>query len=254
MYRTVETELVPDLLPGADPTPVLTVVVPVYNEARTVAELMRRIVAAPYAKEVIVVDDGSTDETPEALRAWQEQPGVTILRHAVNQGKGAAIRTGLAHARGRFTIIQDGDLEYDPQDYPRVIGPLLSGEAQVVYGSRYLRRDPAHPQRWSSFRMGVSLLNLCVRWIYGARLTDEATCYKAFPTAVLRRMDLRCERFEFCPEVTAKACRLGYKIVEVPIRYDARSVREGKKIRWRDGLQALATLWLWRNWRPPMKR
>jgi glycosyltransferase involved in cell wall biosynthesis len=173
---------------------------------------------------------------------------VELLRHAKNLGKGAAIRTGLAQARGRFVIVQDGDLEYDPQDYARVLKPLLSGESQVVYGSRYLERRSGSRRRWSCFRLGVSVLNLCVRLLYGARLTDEATCYKALPTSFLRAMDLCCERFEFCPEVTAKACRLGLTIVEVPIRYDARSTREGKKIRWRDGLAAMATLWRWRRW------
>lgn len=159
------------------------------------------------------------------------------------------MRTGPEQVQGRFTIIQDSDLEYDPQHYPRLIEPLLSGEAQVVYGSRYLRPKAGSRQRWNLFRCGVAMLNLCARLFYGARLTDEATCYKAFPTVLLRAMDLRCERFEFCPEVTAKACRLGLTIRKVPISYDARSVQSGKKIRWTDGLAALAALWRWRDWR-----
>ena len=233
-----------------DLTDVLSVVIPVYNEARTIDELLRRVLAAPYQKQVIVVDDGSTDGTAEALEEWEGHPRLVLLQHSKNRGKGAAVRTALDHAECRFTIVQDGDLEYDPNDYPAVIEPLLCGEADVVYGSRYLRRPGARRRRWSLSRCAVVLLNACVRWLYGVRLTDEATCYKAFPTAMLRAMDLECERFEFCPEVTAKACRLGVRILEVPIGYEARSWRAGKKIRWTDAVQALTTLWRWRNWRP----
>jgi len=234
----------------ASETPLLTVIVPVYNEVHTIDRLLRRVLAAPYEKQVIVVDDGSTDGTVELLEKWEGHARVELLQHSKNRGKGAAIRTGLEHAEGRFTIIQDGDLEYDPQDFPRLIEPLLSGEAQVVYGSRYLGREGGPRQHWRLLRLGVWCLNVCVRLLYGARLTDEATCYKVFPTALLRAMELECERFEFCPEVTAKACRLGLAIHEVPISYDARSVQGGKKIRFSDGLAALAALWRWRNWRP----
>ncbi len=234
----------------ADQGPVLTVIVPVYNEGPTIDELLRRVLAAPYDKQVIVVDDGSTDGTARILERWPEDPRVEVLRHPQNGGKGLAIRTGLRYAKGGYTIIQDGDLEYDPQDYPKLIEPLLSGEAQVVYGSRYLRKLGEGRRPWRLHRFGVFLLNLCVRLLYRTRVTDEATCYKAFPTALLRAMDLQCARFEFCPEVTAKACRLGRAILEVPIRYDARTWQAGKKIRWRDGLEALATLWRWRSWRP----
>jgi len=159
----------------ASETLVLTVIVPVYNEVGTVDELLRRVLAAPYEKQVIVVDDGSSDGTVELLEKWEGHPQVELLQHAKNRGKGAAIRTGLEHAQGRFTIIQDGDLEYDPQDFPRLIGPLLSGEAQVVYGSRYLRREGGPRQRWRLLRFGVWCLNVCVRLLYGARLTDETT-------------------------------------------------------------------------------
>lgn len=230
----------------------LTVIVPVYNEARTIDELLRRVLAAPYAKQVVVVNDGSTDGTAGALETWRGHPQVELLQHAGNRGKGAAIRTALEHARGQFTIIQDGDLEYDPEDYPRLIEPLLAGESQVVYGSRYLGGGGGTRPCWSLFRCGVWLLNRCVRLLYGARLSDEATCYKAFPTALLRAMDLKCERFEFCPEVTAKACRLGLRIHEVAIRYEARTIEGGKKIRFRDGLAALAALWRWRRWSPEL--
>ncbi|MCR4412686.1 MAG: glycosyltransferase, partial [Thermoguttaceae bacterium] len=221
--------------------------IPAYNEAPTLDALLRRVVEAPYAKQVIVVDDGSTDGTAEILKAWAERSGVEILIHPRNRGKGAAIRTALQAARGRFTLVQDADLEYDPADYPRLVEPLLAGQADAVYGSRRLG---GQSRRWSVLGLGVSLLNVCVRLLYGVRITDEATCYKAFPTATLRAMDLRCERFEFCPEVTAKSCRMGLKIIEVPIRYHARTTREGKKLRWHDGIEALRTLWRWRRWEP----
>ena len=236
--------------PAFRPWSLLTVIIPVFNEAQTIDQLLRSVLAAPYNKQLIVVDDGSTDGTTEILERWEGHPQVELLAHSKNRGKGAAIRTGLEQARGRFTIVQDADLEYDPCDYPRLIEPLVSGQAQVVYGSRYLRSDRRGSRQWSLFRCGVAALNACVRVLYGARLSDEATCYKAFPTEVLRAMDLECERFEFCPEVTAKACRLGLKIVEVPVTYHARTVQQGKKIRWRDGWEALKTLWRWRKWRP----
>jgi dolichol-phosphate mannosyltransferase len=243
--------------------PILSVILPVYNEAATIDEVIRRVLAAPYAKQVIVVDDGSTDGTLDVLESWEGHASVELLQHSRNRGKGAAIRTGLDHALGRFTIIQDADLEYDPEEYPALIEPMLRGEAQVVYGSRYMRtRRPSVGTAAGSgdhaatrgggrvFRWGVSVLNVAVRVLYGARLSDEATCYKAFPTELLKSLDLRCERFEFCAEVTAKLCRIGVGIHEVPIRYSARSKAAGKKIRWSDGLSALWTLWKWRRWRP----
>jgi len=236
-------------LPSQHETPVLTVLIPVYNEVETIDQLLRLVLAAPYCKQVVVVDDASSDGTVKVLDTWNEHPEVEVLTHSRNRGKGAAIRTGLQRARGTFTIVQDADLEYDPEDYPRVIKPLLAGEAQVVYGSRYMEGGKGR-NRWRLFRYGVSLLNVCVRLLYGGKLTDEATCYKAFPTDLLRTMDLQCERFEFCPEVTAKAYRLGHTILEVPIHYEARGCGAGKKIRWTDGLEALATLWRWRHWRP----
>jgi hypothetical protein len=232
------------------PPPVLTVLIPVYNERDTIDELLHRVVAAPYQKQIVVIDDGSKDGTGEVLERWENCPGVEVVRHEVNRGKGAAIRTGLERARGRFTIVQDADLEYDPQEYSVLLEPLLQGRAQVVYGSRYLRPGQKALQGSWLFRRGVALLNWCVRLLYGVKLTDEATCYKVFPTWALKAMDLRCQRFEFCPEVTAKTCRLGLSILEVPITYAPRTNEQGKKIRWTDGLQALAVLWKWRRWRP----
>lgn len=232
----------------SDGRPVLSVIVPVYNETRTVDELLQRVLDVPLDKQVVVVDDGSTDGTGTILQRRENDGRVQLRRHQQNRGKGAAIRTGLEVARARLTIVQDADLEYDPQDYPRLIAPLLAGDAQVVYGSRYCRGAPG-ARHWSVCRAGVWVLNQCVWWLYGQRLTDQATCYKVLSTELLSRLDLQCERFEFCAEVTAKVCRLGLKIHEVPIRYDARTVADGKKLRWRDGASALACLWRWRRWR-----
>jgi dolichol-phosphate mannosyltransferase len=230
--------------------PLVTVLIPVYNERDTVDELLRRVSAVCLDKQLVVIDDGSQDGTADELRRWAGRPDVEIMRHAVNRGKGAAIRTGLELARGRFTIIQDADLEYDPREYDRLLEPLLDGDAEVVYGSRYLDPRKEALEGNPLFRSGVSFLNLCVRWLYGVTLTDEATCYKAFPTSILRAMALECERFEFCPEVTAKACRMGLCIREVPISYWPRNTQQGKKIRWTDGVKALTVLWKWRHWRP----
>jgi glycosyltransferase involved in cell wall biosynthesis len=227
--------------------PLLTVIIPAYNEARSIAELLDAVAAAPYRrKQIVVVDDASSDGTGAVLDAWRQRTGVDIdlVRHPANRGKGAAIRTGLERARGPICLIQDADLEYDPSDYPALVEPIVSGRADVVYGSRYLRRD--NPLPMTANRLCVHLLNLMVRVLYGQAISDEATCYKAFRTEVLRRMDLRCERFEFCPEVTAKASRMGLTIHEVPVRYRPRSILEGKKIRWSDGVEAIATLLRWR--------
>jgi hypothetical protein len=228
----------------------LTVIIPVYNEVGTINRLLNRVLAVTYPKQLILVDDGSTDGTSALLKTWANHPEVTLLQHPHNRGKGAAIRTGLAHARGRFTLVQDADLEYDPGDYPRLLAPLLQGKADIVYGSRYLQPSPYSRPRRRLFRYGVSLLNVAVRMLYGMKLTDEATCYKVFATDVLRAMDLQCQRFEFCPEVTAKACRMGLTIAEEPIHYTPRGAAEGKKIRWTDGWEALVTLWKWRHWQP----
>jgi dolichol-phosphate mannosyltransferase len=235
---------------GSVDTLLLTVIVPVYNEEATIDTLLRRVCEAPYQKQVIVVDDGSHDGTGGVLRGWEGYPDLLILRHPTNRGKGAAIRTALERARGRFTLVQDADLEYDPNEYARLLAPLITGRAEVVYGSRYLDdQAPARPP-WTLNRIGVVALNLWLRLLYGVRLTDEATCYKVFPTEVLRRMDLACEGFEFCPEVTAKAVRLGLRIHELPISYRPRGVKEGKKIRWKDGVRAATALWRYRNWAP----
>ncbi|MFN3150460.1 glycosyltransferase family 2 protein [Bremerella sp.] len=231
--------------------PVLTVIVPVFNEVGTINTLLERVLKAPFTKEVIVVDDGSTDGTTDVLSCWESEPEIKTLLHPENRGKGAAIRTALKVARGRFVIVQDADLEYDPDDYPRLVEPLLAGEADIVYGSRRSGAISGGPEWMNPFYHGVTSLNLLVRILYGVQLSDEATCYKAFPTGTLKSMQLTCERFEFCPEVTAKACCLKLRILEVGIHYHRRTSAEGKKIGLRDWFEAVATLWKLRNWKPP---
>jgi glycosyltransferase involved in cell wall biosynthesis len=215
----------------------VSVLIPVYNERDTVAETIARVRASPVEKEIIVIDDASTDDTAEIV-ASLAGPDLKLVRQLRNQGKGAAIRRGLEEVSGEIVLIQDADLEYDPADYPALIAPILAGEAAVVYGTRAPRfegmRWPHRAFNWIAAR----LANL----LYRAAITDEATCYKVFRTEVLRAIPLRCQRFEFCPEVTAKVRKRGLAIREVPVSYHARSVGAGKKIRWWDGVIALWTL------------
>jgi dolichol-phosphate mannosyltransferase len=215
----------------------VSVIVPVYNEASHVDELLQAIQSSPVRKEIIIVDDGSTDGTREKLKALPTMDDLTIVFHEKNCGKGAAIRTALAYARGEYVLIQDSDLEYDPQDYPALLRPLEQGRANVVYGVR-----PDRPERGLRFFLGAKLLTHLTNLLYGAGIHDEATCYKVFRRSLLMQVRLDCHRFEFCPEVTAKLCRMGEKIAEVPISYNPRSAVEGKKIRHSDGWLAIWTL------------
>jgi len=215
----------------------VSVIMPVYNEVAHVDELLRAIHASPVKKEIIIVDDGSTDGTRERLRDMPLANDVTVVFHEQNYGKGAAVRTALQYARGEYILIQDSDLEYDPQDYPELLRPLEQHQANVVYGVR-----PDRPERGLRFFLGAKLLTYLTNLLYGAGIHDEATCYKVFRRSVIAQIDLECERFEFCPEVTAKLCRMGEKIAEVPIAYTPRSAGEGKKIRHLDGGLAIWTL------------
>jgi dolichol-phosphate mannosyltransferase len=215
---------------------------PAHNEQDTIEEVVRQVRAVDLDDielELLIVDDASTDSTPEKLAALAAEPGVKVMTHPANRGKGAAIRTGLEAVTGDIVIIQDADLEYDPADYPRLVTPIIEGRADVVYGSRF-----------KGSITGMALPNLIANkllaWaatlLYGRRISDEATCYKVFRTPVLESFDLECERFEFCPEATAKAMRGKYAYVEVPISYRGRSVEAGKKIRAFDGIEAIWTL------------
>ena len=215
----------------------VSVIVPVYNEAAHLEELLQAVLASPVKKEVVIVDDGSTDGTREKLLALPPRDDVTIVFHEKNCGKGASIRTALAYARGEYVLIQDSDLEYDPEDYPALLAPLQRGEANVVYGVR-----PDRPERGLRFFLGAKLLTHLTNLLYRAGIHDEATCYKVFRRSLLTRLRLECRRFEFCPEVTSKLCRMGEQIAEVPISYHPRSAEEGKKIRHSDGWLAIWTL------------
>ncbi|MDA8276385.1 MAG: glycosyltransferase family 2 protein [Actinomycetota bacterium] len=218
----------------------LSVIVPVYNERATVAEAIRRIRQAdvPLELEVVVVDDGSTDGTPQVL-ATLEDSTVRVLTHPHNRGKGAAVRTGLAAVRGDLVLIQDADLEYDPADWPTLLDPVLRGKAQVVYGSRFTgERKNMLPTHW----VGNRFLALVTNVLYASTLSDMETCSKLFDRRVLAGLELRSDRFEIEPELTAKVLRRGHRIYEVPVSYAGREPSEGKKISWRDGFGALWAL------------
>lgn len=218
---------------------ILSVVIPCYNEARHISQVLAAVEAVDIEKEIIVVDDGSTDGTPKVLEEYDKQKIITLHLSQKNFGKGAAIRTGLNYVTGDIVIIQDADLEYDPSQYPLLIEPILKGEADVVYGSRFLGSI-------ENMKIQNRIANQLLKWLanilYGLRITDEATCYKAFKTEVIKNLPLKSTRFEFCPEVTAKLAKRKIKIVEVPIKYVARTTDEGKKIRWTDFFTAVWTL------------
>ncbi|MFH0992625.1 MAG: glycosyltransferase family 2 protein [bacterium] len=211
----------------------LSILVPSYNEEASIGKLLERLFALSLDKEIIVVDDGSTDNTQSILNNY---PILKVILHEKNRGKGAAIRTALEHATGELIVIQDGDLEYDPQDLITMKEYLLSHDLQVLYGSRVLGHAP-----WSGvgFYLGGRFLSWLANILYGSSITDEPTCYKMFRRELITSMNLQCTRFEFCPEVTANTLRMGYEIKEIPISYRPRSVSEGKKIRFRDGISAI---------------
>ena len=218
----------------------LSVIIPVYNEANTIRELLSRVEAVDIEKEIILVDDFSTDGTREYLKSVESRLGLKVVFHPRNMGKGRAIRTAIPHVTGDVVVIQDADLEYDPQDYHKLVAPIAEGRASVVYGSRY--SNPENDLPLTKFKVAVLLLTAMANVLFGARITDEATCYKAFKSEVLKGIPLKCERFEFCPEVTAKVRKRGHRIEEVPISFKYRTAKEGKKIGWRDGFEAVLTL------------
>lgn len=218
----------------------LSIIMPVYNEKNTINEIISRVMAVSIPKELIIVDDFSKDGTREMLKKIRSRDIKTIF-HERNYGKGHALRTGIKHATGDIVIIQDADLEYDPQEYAKLIKPIIDGKVKVVYGTRFPKGSP-HPPITNLFFLANKILTIASNLLYNANITDEPTCYKVFDADVLKSINLKCERFEFCPEVTAKVRKNGFKIIEVPISYKPRSVKEGKKINWKDGFEALWTL------------
>jgi len=218
--------------------PDVSVLLPVLDEEQTVAEVIDRVLSLPVRLELIVIDDGSRDRTPEILLGYKDR--IRTLRNEVRGGKGSAIRKALPYAAGRVVIVQDADLEYSPEEIPSLVAPILEGRSKVVFGTRFqhgLPKGMALPNKIVNV-----LLALTVRALFGTRLSDEATCYKAVETDLMRRMNLQCTRFEFCPEVTAKALRLGETILEIPVSYVPRTKEAGKKIRWTDAPDAFWTL------------
>ena len=218
----------------------VSVIVPVFNERSTVAEIVRRMrsVELPIEREIVVVDDGSDDGTGAVLTQLRDST-VRVIAHPQNRGKGAAIRTGLESASGDLVLVQDADLEYDPEDWPRLLAPVLKGRARVVYGSRFTgeRRNMLF-LHW----VGNRFLSLITNVLYNSTLSDMETCYKLFDRRVLDGIRLHADRFDFEPEFTAKVLRRGIRIYEVPISYAGRELSEGKKITWQDGVTALWTL------------
>jgi len=223
------------------PPPLLSVIVPCYNERATVAELLRRVKEVPIDKEIIVVDDRSTDGSRDVVAALAEQwPEIRHILQPVNQGKGAALRRGISEARGDIVLIQDADLEYDPDEYPKLIQPIVDGHADVVFGSRF----EGYPRRVMLYwhRLGNTFLTFLSNCTTNLDLTDMETCYKVFRREVIQSITIRSNRFGFEPEITAKVAKRGYRIYEVPISYYGRDYWEGKKINWKDGFSALTTI------------
>jgi len=231
----------------------LSVIIPAYNEKSTIREVIERVLRVDLGqveKEIIVVDDASTDGTADLVASFVARGLVRLVSHPVNQGKGAAIRTGLQEAQGDYIIIQDADLELNPFEYPRLLAPILAGRCQVVYGSRFMplsseektaleiRRASVPWQQW----LGNKVLTWVTNLLYGTRLTDMETCYKVLPVAVMRSLELKARGFEIEPEITGRLLRSGYRIHEVPVSYVCRDHQQGKKIGWRDGFIALRML------------
>ncbi len=222
------------------PPMLLSVIMPLYNEDKTVAEIIRQVLALPIELELIMVNNGSTDATGQIIRKFADRPNVHIIEKAKNIGKGDAIIDGLAMAQGRFTVIQDGDLEYDPRDFIRMIDLADKNGALAVFGSRI--RNPQSGISYQRYLWGGKLLTMLSNLLYDVKITDESTCYKMLRTDIMKALNLRSRRFEFCPEVVAKLGRNKIKINEIPITYKPRKFEEGKKIRWIDGLEAVWTL------------
>jgi len=235
----------------------LSVIMPAYNERQTIREIVRRVLAAdlPHLdRELLIVDDGSTDGTRDILAEMDGRDGIRVLPQPRNLGKGAAVARGMREASGDIVIIQDADLEYDPAEYSVMLRPILAGEAEVVFGSRFLGTPSGHRVLYFWHAVGNSMLTLLSNAISGLNLTDMETCYKAMTREVAARLDLRSQRFGVEPEITIKVARLGARVFEVPVSYYGRTYEEGKKIGLKDAIQAVWTLLRFAWWQPPMSR
>lgn len=213
---------------------------PVFNEKKTIREIIAKVMAVPIPIELVIVDDASTDGTRDILKEYEGKPNIQVYYHEKNKGKAGAIKTGIPHTTGDIISIQDGDLETNPNDFVHLTEPIKKGDAQVVYGSRYYGGD--EKSLYSAYKFGARFLSVVVNVLYNQNITDEATCYKVFRADILKQIPLTYDRFEFCPEVTAKVSKMGYKIKELPMNYYPRSFEEGKKMNWRDGVKALWVL------------
>ena len=220
----------------------LSLIMPVYNESATIRQIVDKVMHVPLNIELIIVNDASTDDTADILQneILVKYADIRILSHTVNKGKAAAIKTAIPYCTGEIITIQDGDLETEPNDLIHLTGPIRTGEVSVVYGSRYLNTKEEHLYR--SYQLGGRILSWTANLLYGQHITDEPACYKVFKADILKSIKLDYDRFEFCPEVTAKVSKMGYKIKELPMNYYPRSFAEGKKLNWQDGLKALWVL------------
>jgi dolichol-phosphate mannosyltransferase len=218
----------------------LSVIMPLYNEERTAAEIINRVLALPIELELIIVNNGSTDDTRNIIHLFASRPNVRIIDKNANIGKGDAVIDGLRLARGKYTVIQDGDLEYDPEDFVRMIQIAEQNRAVAVFGSRI--RNPESGISYQRYLWGGKMLTILANLLFDVGITDESTCYKMVRTDTMKALNLQCRRFEFCPEIVAKLGRNKIKIYEIPVTYRPRKFEEGKKIRWMDGLEAVWTL------------
>jgi len=216
----------------------LSIVMPVYNECDTIEEIVKRVMDTELEKELIIVDDYSTDDTRDILKRMDGDPNIKVIYHDKNMGKGAALRTGFRHVCGDIVIIQDADLEYNPQEYDKMLKPILDGKADVVYGSRFMTTEERRVLFFWHY-LGNSFLTLLSNMTTNLNLSDMETCYKAFRIDVIKNINIEEDRFGFEPEITAKVAKRGYRIYEVGISYSGRDYPEGKKITWKDGVRAL---------------